>query len=369
MDYKSISNVPLMEEAWEPVGSSSDNAGINILLAHCNNFSNVMAGTLNQTRRYSHMEFTLLGFPGFHEVRHLLFIPFFFVYIVILATNSIIIHTVRTESTLHSPMYILITMLSVINICGTTTIVPKLLLSFLFDLNRISLTGCLVQMFFIYFIMLLDCNVLLMMALDRYIAICKPLHYVNIINNSTLIYLTIASLIRSVTFASPVIYLASKVQFCHSNTIHHFACEHMALLSLACGNIARNKMVGLSIRVISIIFDMCFLSTSYVSIIHTALKVSTGTLRHKSLHTCGTHILVIMIFYFFSLSSSIVYRVSRSVTQDTHNLLSAIYLLIPALVNPMIYGLRTNEIRHQLLKSFGRKIGSSGQTKTITLNS
>ncbi|XP_063806909.1 olfactory receptor 52K2-like [Pseudophryne corroboree] len=313
----------------------------------------------------SHQEFTLDGFPSFHKIRRLLFIPFFLIYMVILVTNGLIIHTVRMESSLHAPMYVLISMLSAINICGTTTIMPKMLLGFLFGLNRISLTGCLVQMFFIYFIIMMDCNVLLMMALDRYIAVCKPLRYSHIMSNHRLLQLTIAAVIRSVSFVSPVIYLASIVHFCSSNTIRHFACEHMALLHLACGNISRNKLAGLSLRVISIIFDMSFLSTSYGSIIRAALRISTGTLRHKALHTCGTHALVILIVYFFSLSSSIVYRVSGSVTPDTHNLLSAIYLLIPALINPLIYGLRTNEIRCKILRTLGHRSPFTNQIRTI----
>ncbi|XP_040278493.1 olfactory receptor 52K1-like [Bufo bufo] len=255
------------------------------------------------------------------------------------------------ESSLHAPMYVLISLLSAVNICGTTTIVPKMLLGFLFHQNYISLVGCLTQMFFIYFIIMMDCNILLMMALDRYIAICKPLHYSNIMTKHNLLFLTIVAVVRGVSFVCPVIYLASRVDFCHSNIIDHFACEHMALLSLACGTITKNKLVGLCLRVFSKIFDMSFLCTSYGSIMSVALTIS-GAARHKSLHTCGTHILVILIVYFFRLSSSIVYRVSRSVSQDTHNLLSAIYLLIPALVNPLIYGLRTTEIRIRILKVF-----------------
>ncbi|KAG8547035.1 hypothetical protein GDO81_029284 [Engystomops pustulosus] len=193
---------------------------------------------------------------------------------------------------------------------------------------------------------------LLMMALDRYIAICKPLRYSNIITRNNLVLLFIAALARSVLFISPVIYLASRVQFCKSNVIPHFACEHMALMSLSCGNISKNKLVGLTLRVLSLLFDISFLSISYTCIMRAAFTIS-GATRQKTLHTCGTHILVILIIIFFRLSSSIVYRASRSASQDTHNLLTAIYLLIPALINPLIYGLRTTEIRHRILKLFG----------------
>ncbi|XP_073525032.1 olfactory receptor 52K1-like [Phyllobates terribilis] len=257
----------------------------------------------------------------------------------------------EAQNHLHAPMYVLIAMLSAVNICSATSIVPKMLLGFLFHQNLITLAECLIQMFFIYFIILLDCNILLLMALDRYIAICKPLRYPSIMTKKNLVLLTLAAVVRGVAFVSPVIILASQVDYCRSNIIRHFACEHMALLSLACSNIAKNKLVGLRLKVFSTALDISFLRGAEEAF-HIALSymfgISSSAQRHKSLHTCETHIVVV---YFSRLSSSIVYRVSRSVSQDTHNLLSAIYLLIPALVNPLIYGLRTAEIRHRLLKA------------------
>ncbi|XP_075118587.1 olfactory receptor 52K2-like [Leptodactylus fuscus] len=309
----------------------------------------------NSTLHYPYQEFILLGFPGFRESRYLLFIAFFLVYLVILVTNSVVIHTVRTESSLHAPMYVLIALLCAVHICGTTAILPKMLPGFLFHQNHISLVGCLLQMFFIYFFIMMDCNLLLMMALDRYIAICKPLHYSTIMTRNNLVLLTIAALVRSVSTLTPVVYLASRVDFCRSNTIRHFACEHMALLGLACGSIAKNKLVGLSIRIFNLVFEISLLSISYSCIIRAAMSISAG-MRHKSLQTCGTHILVIFIYFFFRLSSSIVYRVSRSASQDIHNLISAIYLLFPPLVNPLIYGLRTKEIRIRILSREGRTV-------------
>ncbi|KAG8544591.1 hypothetical protein GDO81_022211 [Engystomops pustulosus] len=224
-----------------------------------------------------------------------------------------------------------------------------MLLGFLLHQIHISLVGCLIQMFVIYLNVLMDCSILLMMALDRYIAICKPLRYSNIITRNNLILLTMALIARSVLVISPIIYLPSRVQFCKSNVIPHFACEHMALLSLACENISRNKLVGLSLRVICLLFEI--ISISYTCIMRAAFTIS-GATRQKTLHTCGTHILVILIIIFFRLSSSIVYRASRSASQDTHNLISVTYLLIPALINPLIYGLRTTEIRHRIIKLF-----------------
>ncbi|XP_006032170.1 olfactory receptor 52K1-like [Alligator sinensis] len=313
------------------------------------------ARTHNDSANVSYQEFHLLGFPGLQESRFLLFIPFFCLYVMIVAANSLLIYTVKVERSLHSPMYLLIALLLATNLCCTTTVVPRMLLSFLFDVSRISLTGCLVQMFFLYFFLMLDCTILLMMALDRYVAVCNPLRYADVMTNKLLIQLTAMALVRSVSFVSPVVILASQVRYCRSNIIRHFVCEHMALICLSCGDVSRNKIVGLTMRSITIIFDLGFLLMSYSRITHAALKMASGNIRHKAFHTCGTHLIVILIFYFSSLSSSVVYRVGKSVSQDMHNLISAIYLLVPCAVNPIIYGLRTKEVRQHLLKLFKRR--------------
>uniref|UniRef100_A0A8B9PRI9 Olfactory receptor n=1 Tax=Apteryx owenii TaxID=8824 RepID=A0A8B9PRI9_APTOW len=298
----------------------------------------------------SHAEFLLVGFPGVQESRFLLFIPFFCLYLLIITANSILIHTVRVEESLHSPMYVLITLLLTANLCTSSTFVPRMLLGFLFDLSHISLAGCLLQMFFLYFFIMLDCNILLLMALDRYVAICNPLRYTDIMTGKYLAKLSLAAVVRSISFVSPVVILASKVRFCHSNVIKHFVCEHMALMSLSCGDISRNKIVGLAMRVITIIFDLGFLLTSYCMIIHTALKIASGKTWHKALHTCGTHLMVILTTYLSRLLSSIVYRMGKSISEDVHNLISMTYLLLPCVINPIIYGIRTKEIREHLLK-------------------
>ncbi|XP_060119835.1 olfactory receptor 52K1-like [Heteronotia binoei] len=312
-------------------------------------------GSHNGTANTSYAEFLLLPFPGFHEFRYLLAIPFFSLFIIIVIANSVLIHTVRVEASLHSPMYLLIALLFAVNICGTSTIFPQMLLSFMLQASHISLTGCLVQMFFLYFTTVLDCNILLMMALDRYIAICHPLRYTDIMTTRLLMFLTFASLVRSLSIVGPVVILASRVRFCRSNVIHHFACEHMALMKLSCSDISINKKVGMAMRCIDMIVDLSFLLTSYNKIIHTALKASSSNVRHKAFHTCGTHLIVIFIGYSSRLSSSIVFRVAKSASEDVHNLISAIYLLFPWAANPIIYGVRTKEIRDSLLKLFKRK--------------
>ncbi|XP_062983871.1 olfactory receptor 52K1-like [Elgaria multicarinata webbii] len=309
----------------------------------------------NGTANISFADFTLLPFPGLQDSRHLLAIPFFCLYVIVVTANSLLIYTVKAEESLHSPMYLLIALLLAVNICGTSTILPKMLLSFMFHISsRVSLTECLVQMFFLYFTTVLDCNILLMMALDRYVAVCHPLRYVDIMTSKFLMLLTLASLVRSLCIVAPVVILASRVRFCRSNTISHFACEHMALMSLSCTDISINKMVGMAMRSIDIILDLSFLLASYSKIVHAALKMASGNVRHKAFHTCGTHLMVIFIGYSSRLSSSVVFRLAKSASHDVHNLISAIYLFLPWAAHPLIYGVRTKEIRENLLKLFRR---------------
>uniref|UniRef100_A0A8C0NWT5 Olfactory receptor n=1 Tax=Canis lupus familiaris TaxID=9615 RepID=A0A8C0NWT5_CANLF len=294
-----------------------------------------MSAWSNGSSNVSYSSFLLVGFPGLQESRALLVLPFLSLYLVIVSANALVIHTVVAQRSLHQPMYLLIALLLAVNICVATTVLPTMMFSFSTYFNHISLPRCLLQMFCIYFLIVFDCNILLVMALDRYVAICYPLRYPKLVTAHTCI-------------VAPVVGLASQVRFCRSHIIHHFACEHMALMKLSCGDISLNKTVGLTVRIFNRVLDMLLLGASYSRIIHAAFRISSGRARSKALNTCGSHLLVIFTVYSSTMFSSIVYRVARAASQDVHNLLSAFYLLLPCLVNPFIYGARTKEIRQHL---------------------
>ncbi|XP_063297726.1 olfactory receptor 56B1-like [Pelobates fuscus] len=306
--------------------------------------------TSNKTIPFSHTDFTLFGFPGILTSRYLLAIPFFSVYLLILLGNFLVIYRIWVESSLQSPMYTLISLLFAVNISCTTAIVPNVLMSLLFGFNGISLTGCLLQMFYMYTAVMFESNVLLVMALDRYVAICKPLQYHDIMTRGLLLQLSIFGVIECSLFASPIIIVASQVQYCQSNTILNFACENMVLLNLGCGDVDRKHIVGLMVRIIVTMIDITILLVSYSKILYTALQIITGKARNKTLHTCGTHLSVVILNYSCGLLSSISYRLDISV--DIQNLTSAIYYLFPALIHPVIYGFRMKEIKASLLKSW-----------------
>ncbi|OCT93445.1 olfactory receptor 51E2 [Xenopus laevis] len=307
-------------------------------------------GMFNINGSFSHTEFILFGFPGISQSRHWLFIPFFFIYLEILMGNLMIIYQILVERSLHLPMYSLICLLFAVNISCTTAIVPNMLLGLVFGLNDISLGSCLFQMFFIYTALILESTMLVIMALDRYLAICRPLRYHNIMNNCLVGQLFLIGLVQSSLFSAPIIIVASQVHFCRSNIIWHFACENMVLLNLGCGDISKIQLLGLMVRILVIAMDISLLLVSYLYIFHSTMKIARGKSLHKTLHTCSTHLIVVVLNYSCGLSSAILYRLSISV--DVQNLFSAIYYLFPATVHPFIYGYRMKEIRTCLVKSW-----------------
>ena len=230
-------------------------------------------------------------------------LPFLSLYLVIISANALVTHMVVAQQSLHQPMYLLTSLLLAVSICVAATVMRTMLFSFSTHFNRNSQPCCLLQMFCIYFLIVLDCNILLVMALDCYIAICYPLCYPEIVTGQLLAGLVGAAAARSnCIVAPPLVGLASQVHFCCSDLIHHFACEHMALMKLSSGDISPNKTVGLTVHIFNRVLDMLLLGASYSRIIHAAFWISSGRAHSKALNTCGSHLLVIFTVYSSTMS-------------------------------------------------------------------
>ncbi|XP_049923919.1 olfactory receptor 52K2-like [Epinephelus moara] len=304
-------------------------------------------------RNFSHSTFLFRGFPELHKHRRLLALPFSTSYLTALLGNSLLVYVIQSVESLHSPMYLLIYTLCVVDILVVTAIIPNMLLGLLFDWDEISLGGCLTQMFFTHFLSSLESTLLLAMALDRYVAICQPLRYAKIINSSMFVKLLLFTLIRSGSIMATLVGLASSLHFCGSNTIQHCYCDHMALVSLACGNTEKNSTAGLAVIVCFVGVDIPLIFFSYMKILSVVLRAAAaGEDRWKAFHTCGTHLIVMMCFYLVGSVTFLSHNLNIPIPTDVNTFMGLMYILFPATVNPIIYGVRTKEIRNGFLRIF-----------------
>ncbi|XP_041795875.1 olfactory receptor 51E2 [Chelmon rostratus] len=308
------------------------------------------------SRNFSHSTFVFRGFPELQKQRRLLALPFSASYLSALLGNSLLVYVIRSVESLHSPMYLLICTLCVVDVLVVTTIVPNMLLGLLFDRDEISLAGCLTQMFFTHFLSSLESTLLLAMALDRYVAICQPLRYAKIIDSSMFAKLLLFALVRSGSIMATLVGLAGSLRFCGSNTIQHCYCDHMALVSLACDSTERNSAIGLAVIVCFVGVDIPLIFFSYMKILSVVSRAAVASEdRWKAFHTCGTHLIVMMCFYLVGSVTFLSHNLNIPIATDINTFLGLMYILFPATVNPIIYGVRTKEIRNGFLRIFKLK--------------
>ncbi|XP_006628017.2 olfactory receptor 52E8-like [Lepisosteus oculatus] len=303
-----------------------------------------------QGGNFSHTDFFFTGFYGLEDQRWLLFFPFVLMFMLSTFANSVLIFVIKTQRSLHSPMCVLIGAMACVDLGMPTVFIPKMLLGFLFNWDSISLLGCLVQMFFIHFVGSFQTSILLCMALDRYAAICIPLRYNDYMNIPNSIKFIVATVVRNGIFVVIVVILAGNLPYCSSNLIDHCFCEHMALVSLACGSTVLNSVFGLVAVFCIITVDCICIVVSYVKIFYSVFK--SGKSSRKAIHTCTTHIIVMCVTYTCTMTAFLSYRIRNSLSPNVRVLISIMYMFLPCCFNPFIYGIRTKEIREQLLKLF-----------------
>uniref|UniRef100_A0A8D2L4B5 Olfactory receptor n=1 Tax=Varanus komodoensis TaxID=61221 RepID=A0A8D2L4B5_VARKO len=303
-------------------------------------------GLKNQTHI---TEFILLGFGEHQLLKIPLFLLFLLIYIVTMAGNILIILLVFTDQQLHTPMYFFLGRnLSFLEICYTSTIMPRMLASFLTGYQAISIVGCMVQLYSFGTLVATECYLLAVMSYDRYIAICKPLHYPVLMNARISIQLVTCSWACGLLGSTVVIILTFNLTFCKSNGINHFFCDFSPLVSLSCSDTSLVEIALLVVCCIISIFPIVLTLTSYVCIIITILKIPTTMGKQKAFSTCSSHLIVVTVFYASLLA---VYLVPRSESSKNWNkIFSLFYTVLTPLFNPLIYTLRNKEVNMALRK-------------------
>uniref|UniRef100_UPI0037E6FBCD olfactory receptor 52K1-like n=1 Tax=Semicossyphus pulcher TaxID=241346 RepID=UPI0037E6FBCD len=297
----------------------------------------------------SHSHFILNGFHELGALRPVLFFPFLIMFVLSLSANSLLLYVIISQRSLHSPMYILIAGMACVDLSLPLFFVPNMLLSFLFDWRGISLIGCLVQMHFIHLLGAFQSTLLVWMALDRYFAICTPLYYHERMALPGFLKFVIPLVIRNVFMVSLVVSLAGSLPFCLGNVMNHCFCEHMALVELACGSTAVNSLVGLISVFLIPVADFFIITASYIVIFSSVL--SSGKAGVKALHTCVTHIVVMAVSLTIILVAFLSYRIRNGLPGAARVFFSIMYLFFPSCFNPIIYGVRTTEIRQHIVRT------------------
>ncbi|XP_001365205.2 olfactory receptor 52K2-like [Monodelphis domestica] len=296
--------------------------------------------------------FILIGIPGLETAHIWISIPFCLVYLLALLGNFALLFIIKTDPSLHEPMYLFLCMLAVADLIVCTTAIPKLLSLFWFKDREIRFEACLTQVFLIHSCSTMESGFFLAMAFDRYVAICKPLRHSAILTHTVIGSMGLAVIFRGAVLLCPHPFLLRWLPYCKTNIISHTYCEFMALIKLACAETRIRRAYSLIVAFLTGGLDFILIICSYIFILHTVFQLPSKDARLKTLGTCGSHVCVILVSYTPAFFSFLTHRFGHHIAPHVHIFVANIYLLVPPMVNPIIYGVRTQRIRERILKVF-----------------
>ncbi|NWS76775.1 O52K1 protein, partial [Crotophaga sulcirostris] len=309
--------------------------------------------TTNQSNTSS-SPFLLTGIPGMETLHMWISIPFCFTYIMTLLGNSLVLLTVRLDNSLHEPMYYFISMLAVIDLIFSTAVIPKMLGVFWLYSREIGFAACFIQMFFIHTSTAVESGVLLAMSFDRYVAICNPLRYTTILTSARTIQMGLLSLARGVGVMAPLMCLLTSLPYCRTRVIPHSYCEHMAVVALACADPSISDLYSLVVATLLVGMDSVFITFSYGMILRSVMRLPSQEVRLKALRTCGSHVSVILLFYTGGLLSMYLQVFPFGLATHVQVLVADLYLAVPPMLNPLIYGMKMKQIQEGIFRLLGQ---------------
>lgn len=298
-------------------------------------------------------EFVFLGLSSQPEMQLILFIMFLFFYLLTVAGNVIIITVIQIEPRLQNPMYFFLTNLSFLDICYISTNVPQMLSNMVGKKKTIPFSSCATQMYFSLSFGMIECVLLGVMAYDRYVAICHPLHYTVIMNRSTCVQLAAISWCSSFLSSMVINVLTLSLPYCGPNVLNHFFCEVPSILRLACTDTSFTEMVVFIFSIIIVFIPFLLIVVSYARILLSLLRMQSASGRHKALSTCASHLTVVALFY--GTAIFVYMRPQSKSSRAGGKIIAVFYTVITPMFNPLIYSLRNQDVKGALRKAIAKQ--------------
>ncbi|XP_065279842.1 olfactory receptor 51G2-like [Emys orbicularis] len=306
---------------------------------------------VNDTKSNSAV-FLLTGIPGHEDVHLWISIPFCLMYVISIVGNSVILFIIKTDPSLHEPMYIFLSMLAISDLGLSLSTMPTTLGIFLFNFREISFDACFAQLFFIHSLQCIESSILLLMAMDRFIAIRDPLRYASILTLPRIAKLGLVCVLRGVAVILPLTILLKQFRYCRANVLTHSYCLHQEVMKMACSDIKVNNIFGLFTKLVTMGLDLLLIFLSYVMILKTVLSIASHDQCLRALNTCVSHICAILLFYTPDISLVVMYRFWNSSSHLLQIVLSYISLLVPPLMNPVVYSVKSKNLRARIIRVF-----------------
>ncbi|XP_055453384.1 olfactory receptor 56A4-like [Psammomys obesus] len=294
-------------------------------------------------------EFLLICFPGVQDTQHWLSVILAPLLVLARTANFVLLFTIHQAASLHAPMRYLLAILSVLDVILCLTVIPKVLLIFWFNMKPVSFAGCFLQMFIMNTFLPMECSTFLVMAYDRYVAICHPLCYPSIITEQFVITAAVFIVFRNLLATLPAPVLAVRLNYCASN-VENCICANISVAKLSCGDIHLNKLYQFVSVWCLLGSDLVLILLSYCFILRVVMCQQSGGAVTKALSTCGSHLILILFFYTLLLVFIFTNKAGKKIPSEVPILLSVLHHLIPPALNPIVYGVRTQKIKQGIIK-------------------
>ncbi|NWU56025.1 OR2B2 protein, partial [Dromas ardeola] len=297
-------------------------------------------------------EFIFQGLSSQPRTQTVLFIVFLIFYLFTLVGNITIITVIRADCQLHLPMYFFLANLSFLDICYVSSNIPQMLVNLLTKKRTISFSGCAAQMYFCLAFGMTECVLLGVMAYDRYMAICHPLLYTTVMNRKLCTHMVVASWTSSLLSSMVINSLTLRLPFCGPDILNHYFCEVPAVLALACANTALMELVIFIFSILIVFIPFLLIVTSYAHILSAILKIQSAHVQSKAFSTCGSHLMVVTIFY--GTATCMYMKPKSRPPQDRDKVVAVFYTIVAPMLNPLIYSLRNKDMKRALRRAMKR---------------